>query len=503
MTLATKLPIAIPLLLVIYYALSRILGDISYSLALRKHKFPRLPHYKHLDPILGLDYVYAMVRALREDRWLPFQKELFAAQGCKTFTATFMGARMVYTSEVENMKAMSTSRWEDFGVGPIRLGNGAISPFTGPGVSTSDGSHWQFSRNLVMPYFDRKEYSKLERLEGHVDRLIALFPKDEKEVVDVQPLLGRWFLDTSTEFLLGESVYSLLDARNAELSWAMTEVMQGMRMRLQLGKLSALHYSKRWLERIAFVHRFLDAHIHRTLAEVRECRETGTKSDRTDLLWTMANQLQDPVALRSQLIGTWVPSNDTTSMHISNALYVLARHPEVVRKLRAEILKRAPPGQPITWELLRSLQYLRYVLNEIHRLYPNSLQMVRIAMKDTTLPVGGGPHGDQPIFIRKGDIVHGNRYLMQRDPDTWGPDAEEFRPERWETERPMWRYVPFGGGPRICPAHVLVSTEASYVLLRILQQFKEIVPRDDKPYTAAMRLGVVLKWGTKISLVPA
>jgi cytochrome P450 monooxygenase len=129
--------------------------------------------------------------------------------------------------------------------------------------------------------------------------------------------------------------------------------------------------------------------------------------------------------------------------------------------------------------------------------------MVRVALQDTTLPVGGGPAGDQTIFIHKGDVVHANRYLMHRDPDIWGLDAEVFRPERWEVERPMWRFVPFGGGPRICPAHVLVDTEASYVLLRVLQQFKEILPRDDRPYTPAMRIGPSSKFGVHISLVPA
>ncbi len=134
-----------------------------------------------------------------------------------------------------------------------------------------------------------------------------------------------------------------------------------------------------------------------------------------------------------------------------------------------------------------------------HRLYPVSLQTIRACVKDTTLPSGGGDQMNKPIFCSKGDVVHGNLYLMHRDPSQWGPDAETFRFERWEEARPFWSFVPFGGGPRICPAHVMVNTECSYTLLRILQRFKTIEPRNDEPYTAVIRVGPSNKNGCRIA----
>lgn len=88
---------------------------------------------------------------------------------------------------------------------------------------------------------------------------------------------------------------------------------------------------------------------------------------------------------------------------------------------------------------------------------------------------------------------------MHRDLDVWGADAEEFRPERWETARPLWDFVPFGGGPRICPAHVMVDTECSYAIFRLFQKFKHVEARDDKPYTAVMRVGPSSKNGCKVA----
>lgn len=129
--------------------------------------------------------------------------------------------------------------------------------------------------------------------------------------------------------------------------------------------------------------------------------------------------------------------------------------------------------------------------------------MFRTCLTDTILPVGGGPDGKSPIFVQKGDVVQVNKYVMHRDKDIWGEDAEEYRPERWEKLRPMWNFVPFGGGPRRCPAQIQVTIEASYCIARIMQRFKAIECRDPAPYTPIMRVGPVNQTGVKIALVPA
>lgn len=128
------------------------------------------------------------------------------------------------------------------------------------------------------------------------------------------------------------------------------------------------------------------------------------------------------------------------------------------------------------------------------------MTQVRQCINDTTLPVGGGPDGKSPIYVRKCDVVQVNKNVLHRDPDVWGPDAEEFKPERWKDLRPMWTFVPFGGGPRRCPAQMLVTTEAAYVLARMMRVYKKIEARDDNPYVGVMRIGTSSKHGVKVAL---
>ena len=94
-----------------------------------------------------------------------------------------------------------------------------------------------------------------------------------------------------------------------------------------------------------------------------------------------------------------------------------------------------------------------------------------MAVADTVLPRGGGEDGKSPIFVRKNQNIQWSVWAMHRRKDFYGEDAEDFKPERWETLRPGWvnlypsphiehsqlpsltseqEYLPFNGGPRIC-----------------------------------------------------
>lgn len=61
-------------------------------------------------------------------------------------------------------------------------------------------------------------------------------------------------------------------------------------------------------------------------------------------------------------------------------------------------------------------------------------------------------------MVREGENVAFCVYAMHRREDLYGPDAGQFRPERWDEDLPLfqnertatWGYLPFNGGPRAC-----------------------------------------------------
>lgn len=114
-------------------------------------------------------------------------------------------------------------------------------------------------------------------------------------------------------------------------------------------------------------------------------------------------------------------------------------------------------------------------MNETLRLYPVVPFNLRLALKDTTLPRGGGPDGLSPIGILKDTPIGYSTLVMQRRADLT-PDVLAFSPERWQTWQPKpWNYIPFNGGPRICIGQQFALTEMGYTIVRMLQRYKGLV----------------------------
>jgi len=207
--------------------------------------------------------------------------------------------------------------------------------------------------------------------------------------------------------------------------------------------------------------------------------------ERYIFLEALAKDTQDPKLLRDQLLNILLAGRDTTASLLSSAFYLLAHNPRVWTKLRTEVINKfgtaKEPREEISFSSLKDVTYLRYVLDEALRLYPPVPLNARTALKDTSIPEGGGPDGLSPIFIPKGTTVSYSVWAMHRRPDLWGPDAAKFVPERWEGGKMRgWQYLPFNGGPRICLGQQYALTEAGFVTVKLLQNFDTIENADPR-----------------------
>jgi len=257
-------------------------------------------------------------------------------------------------------------------------------------------------------------------------------------------------------------------------------------------------------EGVKFVHGYVGNYVQKAMAlhnaGTDEKPEKGDDS-RYVFLEELAKTDYGEKKIQNELLNILVAGRDTTANLLSYLFYILARRPDVFKKLRAEVMDMGTERP--TFEEIKSMKYLQYCLNETLRLHPIVPNNGRIPIIDTVLPRGGGTDGKSPILVKAGQQVNYQVYVMHRRKDLYGEDAEEFKPERWEKLRPSWQYLPFNGGPRICIGQQFALTEASYTTIRLLRAFKGIEKRDDSELNELLTLTSAVRAGVNVGMIPA
>lgn len=214
----------------------------------------------------------------------------------------------------------------------------------------------------------------------------------------------------------------------------------------------------------------------------QEALSEKAKSDKEfTFLHALASVTRDRKVLRDQILAILIAGRDTTASTLSWTLYELGRHPDCVTRLRREVIETIGPTELPTYEHLKNMPYLKSVLNEVLRLYPVIPFNVRMALRDTTLPRGGGPDGSEPLPVLKDTPIGYSTLVMHRREDLYPEtsdafaDPSTFSPERWSHWHPKpHQYIPFNAGPRICLGQNFALTEMGYVLCRLFQRFSTV-----------------------------
>ena len=224
-------------------------------------------------------------------------------------------------------------------------------------------------------------------------------------------------MDTATEFLFGESVHSQQnDSTDTSTLFSKKEMMQFVEAFFAAEKTTAksliyadlfwLTHNRKFKDQCKVVHNFVDTYVQRRLQEGDLDRKSGTK--RYVVLDAIVADVKDPQELRSQLLNILLAGSDTISGTLGFLFASLAQYPHIFEKLRSIIIDDfgsfEQPKQ-ITISSLKNCSYLQWFLNEVLRVYPSVPVNFREAVRDTTLPVGGGSDGTLPVFIPKGYLV--------------------------------------------------------------------------------------------------
>lgn len=183
-----------------------------------------------------------------------------------------------------------------------------------------------------------------------------------------------------------------------------------------------------------------------------------------------------------------IASIDAVASPLAFTSYLLAAHPEIQDKVRAEVQALIQKEGELTYDGLGELTYLGQVLSESLRLYPSLPGSIR-RICDEDYEYNG-------VRILKGMNVSVPTLEIHYDPTLW-PEPKKFDPERFskankDSIQPM-SYFPYGFGPRRCIATALSQMELTLTLALLVMRYR-LLPsgkyKDEPPnYTAATLLG--------------
>lgn len=460
----------------------------------------------------NIDVLLRMMKAFKTAYLMDVYLELFQEYKCTTLNTRILWVDQIITMDEEHIKFIYATGFNNFWRG--RRQKERMEDFLGDGIFNRDDEKWRMHRVNARPFFARERISDFQIFEKHTNLTLNLLSRITASGLpcDAQDLYARFTLDSASEFLFGSNLDTLSlslpepgkakmgpkgSATNDEFGsfaqafeTAQCVVTQRARLGYFWPVAELLNNNIKKASRIT--KQWLDPLVQRAIDEKLKAKRAGIEapiSERT-FLEHLAQSTEDVGLIRDELLSILLASRDTTACLLTFVTYMMAMYPDVGKRMREEVIETHGLDKMPTYESIRNLKYMRAVLNETLRLFPPVPLNVRETRPEAVaLPVSRHPSytssyepyipvPQEPLYMPGSTPIIHMPMLMQRNPDLWGPDADEFIPERFLdpermsklTKNPMM-FIPFSAGPRICLGQNFAYNEASFFLVRLLQQF--------------------------------
>lgn len=343
-----------------------------------------------------------------------------------------------------------------------------LTPALGNGLVTIEGETWRWHRRIMTPAFSAKSVA------GHAGIVTEA----------TSAMLRAWDLDGSGGALDLEGAMKALTldiiARamfSSDSEWIKDTLHRSStryQAEMNLSPLALIPGVNRvWARlkerRAARILKDLNV-LMEQLIESRRIPSCTPSSD--DLLDRLLHA-RDPETgrglsasdVRDEMVTIFVAGHETTALALCWTWFMLSQHPDVERKLWAEVddaLKGAAP----TFDDVRRLTYTRTVFDEALRLFPpvHSLAWRQALERDEICGRA----------IPAGSIIGIIPWVIHRHSVLWD-DPERFDPARFSPDRgnehTRCAYIPFSVGPRFCIGASLALTVGVMVLAHVAQRY--------------------------------
>ncbi|KAJ3194551.1 hypothetical protein HK101_002503 [Irineochytrium annulatum] len=368
----------------------------------------------------------------------------------------------------------------------------ALKPLLGDGIFNVNGESWRWQRKLSSHIFTGRMFRDVvgKVVRDDVARLIKKLGEaaDKGDSVDLHQYFHNFTLDTFGKIGFGDDFESLetpdkppafavaFDSTLAVMVMRMINMFWPYTERLFPGKPTLSEHLRVIddfaMERIRNRRAMLAASGANGDGNGNVGEREGRSKDLLDLFMAVRKDDGEPLSdrqLRDVILNMILAGRDTTAQALSWTFLELTRHPEIVTKVREEAARVLGAGHVPAYDEVSKLKYANAIFMETLRLNPSVPANVKIAIKEDILPGG--------IYIPAGAEVNWFPYAMGRQTSLWGPDALEFKPERWLDEEgnlkrvSPFQAIAFNAGPRICLGQQMATVEGVMAIVALCDEF--------------------------------
>ncbi|XP_044232450.1 cholesterol 24-hydroxylase-like isoform X1 [Thunnus albacares] len=346
--------------------------------------------------------------------------------------------------------------------------------FLGNGLVTAlDHEQWYKQRRIMDPAFSSLYLRGLmgtfnETAEKLMSKLSEI--ADEKTEAKMLKLVNCVTLDVITKVAFGVDLELLKNNNDSLFPKAIETCLKGM-----------VHYVRDNLfefnpKNRPFINEVKEAcHLLRTtgaqwIQERKTAMQNGDdvpKDILTQIIKTAGKEesmtKEDEELMLDNFVTFFIAGQETTANQLAFCIMELARHPDILEKVKKEVDDVIGMKHDITYDDLGKLIYLTQVLKETLRIYPTAPGTSRDVHEDLIIDGIRIPAGFT-CFLSS--YVTGRMDKFFKDPLTFDPDR--FHPD---APKPYFCYYPFALGPRSCLGQNFAQMEAKVVMAKLLQRF--------------------------------
>ncbi|KAJ3280461.1 Protein kinase alk2 [Rhizoclosmatium sp. JEL0117] len=355
--------------------------------------------------------------------------------------------------------------------------------FLGHGIFNVDGERWKSQRKLAANIFNNFNDFVNDVFSSEMNEFSSVLEtySETGEEFDLQDLFFKFTFDSFMEIGFGVQMKSVRAVDKAPFMVAFDAIQSRIVKRVMNSMWKYSEFmtgdSKIHSEQIKTIREF-----GRLVIQEKRATQVSGEGNERDLLSLLMKVKDEKGNLPSDddlvdyVINFLLAGRDTTAVTLSWAIFLLHQHPQTLHALLTEIKTVLTTDSAPTYDQIRTeMPYANAVFHETLRLYPSVPRGRKEVQKDITLPDG--------TFVPKGYWVSWSGYSMGRTEAIWGPDAKEFKPERWlkmEKQPSPFDYPAFNGGPRICLGKGMAELEGVFVLVEMMRQFEITVVKEDE-----------------------